>query len=155
MNAQQIYERIGTLSLEEVLPKIEEHINDWRKQKIQIKEFSVAVQSLRLRTFHQKGVQCPCCSNKGSFFAVEKTKGNSGGYHLNLYGIDQENNEILFTHDHILARGLGGADNIDNSRTMCGPCNWAKGKIEGLISQVSSDEERKELEAHLKKYLPN
>lgn len=150
----QQFERIGTLSLDEVFHYIEKHFNDFGKRKVQIKDFSVAVQSLRLRTFLKKGVQCPCCSNKGSFFAVEKTKGNAGGYHLNLYGFDQDKNEVLFTHDHIMARGLGGEDNIDNSRTMCGPCNWSKGKIEGLIRQAQTVEEKQELQEKLKKYMP-
>src|ERR1700712_2632225 len=124
-----IYERIGTLSLEEVFPYIEEHLSDPRKIRIKIKKYFVSVQSLRLRTFLKSGVQCPCCSNKASFFAIERNYGSQGGYHLNLYGIDKKNKEILFTHDHIIARALGGEDNISNSRTMCGPCNWEKGRI--------------------------
>ena len=154
MNSQQHYERIGTLSIEEVLPHIEKHFYEWGKKKVQIKDYSVSVQSLRLRTFFKTGVHCPCCSNKSSFFAVERSKGQTGGYHLNLYGIDAENNEILFTHDHIVARGLGGEDNLSNSRTMCGPCNWEKGKIEGLLRQISSEQEKQELNEKLKKYLP-
>jgi hypothetical protein len=154
MNGKQAYERIGTLSLEEVFPYIEKHFRDFGKKKAQIKDFTVGVNSLRLRTFYKTGIQCPCCSNKASFFAVERSKGDTGGYHLNLYGIDAENNEILFTHDHIIARGLGGVDNLSNSRTMCGPCNWEKGKLEGLLKKVTSEEEKQELESQLKKYMP-
>jgi hypothetical protein len=99
-------------------------------------------------------VQCPCCSNKGSFFAVERNTGNTGSYHLNLYGIDENNNEVMFTHDHIIARGLGGEDNISNSRTMCGPCNWKKGRLESILKHSHSDEEKREAEEEIKKFKP-
>jgi hypothetical protein len=49
---------------------------------------------------------------------------------MNLYGM-KDGNEVLFTHDHILARGLGGADDLTNSQTMCSPCNGNKSKAEG------------------------
>jgi hypothetical protein len=148
------YERIGVLSLEEVFPHIEKHFYDFGKRKVQIREFYVNVQSLRLKTFFRSGVQCPCCTNKGSFFAVERSYGSLGGYHINLYGVDAENNEVLFTHDHIIARGLGGEDNIGNSRTMCGPCNWEKGKLEGIIKKSFSSEETQEAQEQLKKFMP-
>lgn len=150
----QQYERIGTLALEEVFPFIDKHINDIGKFRVDIKGYSVKVLSLRLRTFLKNGVQCPCCSNKGSFFAVEKTLGNKGGYHLNLYGYDQNNEEVLFTHDHIQARALGGADDLSNSRTMCGPCNWEKGRIEGQLKKSTCEEEKAELQEQLKKFMP-
>lgn len=149
-----IYERIGVLSLDEAFYYIEKHINDFGKSKVQIKDFSVNVQSLRLRTFLKSGVQCPCCPNKASFFAVERNTGSKGGYHINLYGIDAENNEVLFTHDHIVARALGGEDNLSNSRTMCGPCNWTKGKLEGLIKKSICPEEIQEAKEQLKKFMP-
>lgn len=151
----QQYQRIGVLPLEEVFLYIEKHLSEIGKRRIQIQNFSVAVQSLRLRTFYATGVQCPCCSNKGSFFAVERDHTSTGGYHLNLYGLDSEGNEVIFTHDHIVARALGGEDNISNSRTMCGPCNWEKGKLEGMIKKPISEEERAEAQEKLKHYLPN
>lgn len=129
------YERIGTLTLDDVFPHIAKHIDDYKKKRVQINEFSVNVQSLRLKTFYHTGLNCPCCENKGSFFAVERNT-KSGGYHLNLYGIDDNNQEILFTHDHKLARGLGGEDLLSNTQTMCGPCNWSKGHLENKMCQA-------------------
>ena len=130
------YERVGILELEEVFHYIRQNLNiPSNKGKVYIKDFYVNVQSIRLRTFLNTGIECPCCGIQASFFAVERSKGTSGGYHLNLYGIDKDNNEVLFTHDHILARGLGGEDNQKNTHTMCGPCNWSKGHIEEKIAK--------------------
>jgi hypothetical protein len=41
---------------------------------------------------------------------------------------------VLFTHDHTLARGLGGADAIENTTTMCSPCNQKKSRLEGALA---------------------
>lgn len=61
------------------------------------------------------------------FFAVERTTGTTGGYHLNLYAADEDGAEVLMTHDHVVAKASGGTNTDDNTQTMCGPCNWAKG----------------------------
>lgn len=50
-------------------------------------------------------------------------------WHLNLYGV-REDEDVLFTHDHKLARALGGADNLSNAQLMCSPCNGKKSKGE-------------------------
>lgn len=133
MNNQK-YERVGTLSIDEVFNEIKNHLNFPGKKRVKIKDFFVNVQSLRLRTFFHTGIDCPCCENKATFFAVERTAGNKH-YHLNLYGIDKNKEELLFTHDHTLARALGGSDDLSNTQTMCGPCNWEKGKIENILKQ--------------------
>src|ERR1035437_5984742 len=56
-----------------------------------------------------------------------------GPYHLNMWGVDDQNEEVLFTHDHTHARGLGGRDILDNSETMCCFCNWEKGVQEQIL----------------------
>lgn len=153
LSKRPAYERVGTLSLNEVLPVIGEKIHVFGKEKAHISGHFVNVSSLRLKTFYSKGVKCPCCDNEGSFFAVERSFGSSGGYHLNLYGVDGEGKEILFTHDHLVARSLGGSDDLENSHTMCGPCNWKKGIIEGrfakfsLLSSTAQDESERMLAA--------
>ena len=48
-------------------------------------------------------------------------------YHLNLYAVDNNGDEILMTKDHILPHSKGGADDINNYQTMCKLCNEAKG----------------------------
>jgi hypothetical protein len=150
-NSPEHYERIGILKLHDVFPHIKENFNNFGKRKVNINGFNVNVQSLRLRTFYKQGVTCPCCSLTAQYFAVERSKGNSGGYHLNLYGLNNQNEEVIFTHDHIIARALGGADDITNSITMCGPCNWNKGKIEQLLTKTEDPIEIEKLQKELEK----
>lgn len=91
------------------------------------------VSSLRLKTFATKGVCCAYCGLEASYFAVEKSKGSkSDKHHLNLWGVRQ-GKEVLFTHDHVHARALGGADEIENSVTACENCNSKKSKFENRI----------------------
>lgn len=90
----------------------------------------VGVSSLRLRTFKSKGACCAYCGLKATHFAIEKCQGSKLElYHMNLWGM-RDGAEILFTHDHVHARGLGGADNIDNSVTACESCNNRKARYE-------------------------
>lgn len=129
------YDRLCTVPLNEVLPVINEVCRTQNSKEKRFLEFQgatvkIAYTSLRLRTFAVKGTRCVCCGLEASFFAVEKSRGVKEAYHINLWGV-KDGNEVLFTHDHILARALGGADNMSNSQTMCGPCNWKKGKVEG------------------------
>lgn len=89
---------------------------------------------LRLRTFREKGTCCAYCGLEATHFAVEKCSSSSNEhYHLNLWGV-KDGREVLFTHDHIYARGLGGADAIENSVTACENCNSRKSRIEGKIA---------------------
>jgi hypothetical protein len=152
MVSTQQYERIGILSIEEVLHFIQKNFHNGGKKKEDIGGFQVNTQSLRLRTFLKTGTKCPICSIQAQFFAVERSKGTLS-YHLNLYGLDQNNTEVIFTHDHILARSLGGFDNLSNTITMCGPCNWSKGKLERILSFSENEEEIKAIHKQLEKYL--
>jgi hypothetical protein len=96
----------------------------------------VRVYSLRLKTFAFKGTKCVSCGLEASYFALEKDiNGDSDAYHLNLWGIKPSGENILFTHDHILARSLGGADTLENTQTMCFPCNNLKGTAERKIKE--------------------
>ena len=103
-----------------------------RKSRVEINGISLNISSLRLQTFAMKGTVCKCCGLKATHFAIERdiaTASKDGPYHLNLWGI-KDDEEVIFTHDHTLARGLGGKDNINNTKTMCCYCNWEKGKLE-------------------------
>lgn len=148
------YERIGKLTIEKVLPFIETHLDSYQKIRVNIEEYYVNVSSLRLKNFLLHGISCSCCENKASFFAVERNTGTSSPYHLNLYGLDKDGAEILFTHDHILARALGGEDSLENTRTSCGPCNWKKGQLEHLIKESTDEKEKELLQEQLQKFLP-
>jgi hypothetical protein len=82
--------------------------------------------SLRYQTF-AKSIQCVNCGLEGRFFALERSKSQeSERCHFNLYGMNENGEEVLFTKDHILPKSKGGADHIDNLQTMCYRCNEAK-----------------------------
>jgi len=83
--------------------------------------YKVGTKSLRLLTFKNTGVVCPFCGITATHFTISY-QAKSLNYHLNLFS-----NDILFTHDHIVARSKGGKDDLSNTRTMCGPCNWGRG----------------------------
>lgn len=95
--------------------------------------------SIRLQTFAIYGTTCITCEKKATHFAIEKHPENEL-YHLNLYGFKDNGEELLFTHDHILARSLGGADNTTNTQTMCTVCNSFKS-----IDELKEFKKRKEL----------
>lgn len=124
------YSRIGTLKLETVFPFIREQAVIGKRKRVQIEDFKVNVFSLRLHTFLVSGTVCHSCGANAEFFAVEKgVKDKNPHYHLNLYG-NINGEDILFTHDHKLAKCLGGKDDISNTQTMCLPCNNRKAHFE-------------------------
>lgn len=125
------YERLGKVAIQDVI----------RAQgRFTAFGVSVGVGGLRIRTFREKGTRCSCCGLQATHFAVERHKGTTHGYHLNLWGVGKQGNEVLFTHDHTLARALGGANHIDNSTTMCSPCNLKKAKEESKLVRVARGE---------------
>lgn len=120
------YRRLGTVPLEAVLGAIRTGL-----AQAMIFGESVSLTGLRLATFAQ--ADRPRCSNtdcqlEASFFAVEQQAKNAQavGFHLNLYGVNAHGQEVLFTHDHTLARSLGGQDTLENTSCMCLPCNARK-----------------------------
>jgi hypothetical protein len=124
------YLRHGTCSTEEVLPLIKAHYGTSLPRPV-FHGHAVGVSSLRMKTFQHDGLVCRGCGLVASFFAVEDFHNAKVPQpHLNLYGINERGEEVLFTHDHKLARALGGADNLSNVQTMCSPCNNKKGRAE-------------------------
>lgn len=121
---ERVYERAGIVAIEDVLPLIA----DPNIKSVVLHGHRVKVVSLRLRNF-VKSQTCIACGLEATHFAVEHNDGYS--WHLNLWadrGPDM--NEMLFTHDHTVARSLGGDDNEENTTTMCAKCNQKKGRIE-------------------------
>ena len=87
----------------------------------------VNMTSQRYQLFNVKGVTCVGCGLVGSFFGLEKIKGQQGNvYHFNLYGI-REGVEVLMTKDHIIPKSKGGSNTLDNYQVMCFDCNIEKG----------------------------
>lgn len=134
----QKYDRFCTVSIDKIVPLILVAGAITRdKPKFEINGVSVRLGSLRLQTFAKKGTVCKCCGLKATHFAIERDMVSvsvDGPYHLNMWGVDEQNEEVLFTHDHTHARGLGGRDVLDNSETMCCFCNWEKGVQEQILA---------------------
>lgn len=129
-----LYKRLKTVSIDTVVSVILANIDTKKlKVRVEIDGVIVKVSSIRLRTFATRGTKCSCCGLKAEYFAFEKpaiSKIKCESYHLNLWG-QKDGEEILFTHDHTLARALGGADHIENTTTMCDTCNNQKSILEG------------------------
>ena len=132
------YNRHAIATLEEVIPLIFKH---WDTPGIRV-EFGgheVTVSSTRLKTFAKAstsphGMTCVACGLAATFFSVDTfLRGNQGTPHLNLFGVNKHGHEVLFTHDHTVARALGGQDDLSNTTLMCSPCNNKKGNKEGHI----------------------
>lgn len=96
------------------------------KTKVLFDGDSIKGNSHRYQTFFTKGLKCVCCGIEGQYFAKEKG-GKDGSYHLNLYAVDSDGNEVLMTKDHIIPKSKDGKDHISNYQTMCEVCNVAKG----------------------------
>ena len=111
-------------SVDEVL----QHVKKRYGMKPQLKEFDgddIKMNSLRLRTFKEKGCVCTICGLEGTFFLKVKNPGDNR-WHFNLYGM-KDGEKVLITKDHIMPRSKGGKDCLSNMQTMCQHCNSAKG----------------------------
>lgn len=131
----QKYHRAAVLPTEEVLPLIMGPIKAGNTERITLEGVKTHVTGLRLATFKEKGLACVTCGITGSLFALERNWSKSETYldlpfHLNLYALKEDGSEVLMTHDHILARALGGTNSMSNSQPMCSPCNSEKSKEE-------------------------
>ena len=132
----QIYDRHSVIPLDVALGAIKSVIDGIKARqkpvKVNINGQNVNAKSLRLQTFLEKGLVCSCCGRVGTHFALERGA-NEKAYHLNLWSTDANGDEYLMTHDHTLARSLGGRDKIENTQTMCSPCNAEKAIGERML----------------------
>jgi hypothetical protein len=81
--------------------------------------------SLRYFTFMLKGCVCCQCKTEGTVFYKEHNNPDDA-YHFNLYGINSDGEEVLFTKDHKNPKSKGGSNKLSNFVTMCQPCNSLK-----------------------------
>ena len=86
----------------------------------------VKVTSQRYKVF-QDNKCCVKCGLKGEFLAIEKFSEDIKKYHINMYGIDEHEHEVLMTKDHIIPKSKGGKNIQSNYQTMCTKCNIDKG----------------------------
>jgi hypothetical protein len=144
------YTRIAMLKLDFVINVLKDYLINPRKYKEGKYEFipgiRTNIKSLRLKTFAVKGTSCSKCGIQATHFAIENNhrnldtdRGEYSGYHLNMWAI-KDGEEILMTHDHTIARGLGGEDGINNTSTMCHDCNTKKAVEESREAQRRRNE---------------
>jgi len=120
------YIRKEIYKIEDVLSKtIINEIKD-KSNYIKFDGDMIRMNSDRYKTFATSGIYCINCGLKAKYFAKERYI-TSSKYHFNLYGINDENEEILFTKDHIIPKSKGGKDELTNYQTMCCKCNSKKG----------------------------
>lgn len=130
------FERKETYQPEEVLPflpRAKDYPKNFKLKKV-VRDYDgdpIKMGSERYYTF-EKSLCCSFCQIKGSFFAKERHVGKdgkplqNGTYHLNLYAIDDNGNEVLMTKDHIIPKARGGKDRLSNYQTACAVCNEKK-----------------------------
>jgi HNH endonuclease len=117
------YERLGTLSVQEVLEAIA------KERMIEYEGVLCHTSGNRLLTYCVYGVSCCVsgCAVHGQFFAVEKAVNQkSAKFHLNLYGMSN-GAEVMMTSDHKIPKSRGGSNLISNRQPMCYPHNTKKG----------------------------
>lgn len=49
--------------------------------------------------------------------------------HLNLFAVDDCDNDVLMTADHIIPKSIGGPRELFNLQTMCHRCNEKKANV--------------------------
>jgi 5-methylcytosine-specific restriction endonuclease McrA len=99
--------------------------NKGPKKRIDLDGDMVSIESNRLAVF-KRNLVCCSCGVVGRFFVKERNCRNKY-YHLNLYALGGDGEEILMTKDHIIPKCRGGKSHIKNYQTMCRPCNVRKG----------------------------
>lgn len=115
-------------SIEEVRDKVKDVLFEKYKRlaKVDFDGDLIKGNSQRYQTFFTNGCKCVVCGIEGKYFAKERHLQDKS-YHLNLYAVDDNGDEILMTKDHIMPHSKGGIDDISNYQTMCKLCNEAKG----------------------------
>jgi hypothetical protein len=109
-----------------------ENLTDDKKELrnyIEIQGVSVKTFSKRFPIFQQSQT-CYICGLKATYLSVE-TDGQSvdletgvlKNYNINMYNDE----EVLFTVDHVIPLSKGGKNHSSNLKTCCSKCNFKKG----------------------------
>lgn len=125
--------RKATFTVEEILAWIEEKPRVGLQQmsrassqrKAWLEGEAVKYNSKRLRVFKLRGTKCAYCGREATYFALEKHP-NDGSFHLELYALNKDGSETMFTRDHVVPRSRGGSDKIKNQVPACDTCNRGK-----------------------------
>lgn len=124
---QKSYQRKSVHSIEEVYNAVKDVLDPNEKgTRIMFDGDNIKGNSQRYQVFFMKGMKCVRCGIEGKFFAKEKDA-HARSYHLNLYAIDENGEEVLMTKDHIIPKSKGGPNKLSNYQCMCVRCNVKKG----------------------------
>lgn len=125
------YIHLDRIPLEVGMNAIKNNLQEKEKAfRVQVGSHEVHVTSLRLRTFYADGAKCYICAKEATHFSADLFSNRPSNQrqiaHMNMWGVDEDGEELLFTHDHVLARSLGGGDHLGNTKTCCTKCNNQK-----------------------------
>lgn len=115
-----------TYSVDQVLSEVKAYDAKEGKRFVDFDGDMMKMESQRYRLFKRDGTTCVKCKLVGTFFRKERHE-HDKQYHFNLYGINENNQEILFTKDHIIPKSKGGKNILSNYQVMCYTCNHDKG----------------------------
>ncbi len=118
------YIRKGVYPIDTVFNTLEDFMYLKKDTEVDFDGDKIKASSQRYKVFKKSSVCCKC-GLRASFFAKERNL-DSKRFHLNLYGIDENGNEVLFTKDHIIPKSKGGRNILSNYQTMCEICNEKK-----------------------------
>ena len=126
MKKHKYLERIKTYT-------IEEYVSHILEIRIKCPESMSEIRKRAYKVFFPTIYTIPTCNGcklKASFVAYElQTHGKHTTY--NIYGVDSNKEEVMFTIDHILSQGEGGSRRaLSNLQVLCYQCNENKGKEE-------------------------
>ena len=119
-------------SIEEIHKLFEEwdKLGDFNYRKK--KKINIMFDGYLVKTYSQRydlfrtNTKCVQCGLEANCYILEKMP-ESKAWHFNLYYIDENGRETLFTKDHVIARANGGRNVLSNYQTMCCVCNSKKG----------------------------
>lgn len=83
-----------------------------------------------IRDYYEGRFCCSSCGAQPTHAVVFGTR-HSPEKFINFFTLEN-NREVLFTHDHTLARALGGKNELSNTTTMCETCNGQKSVFESI-----------------------
>ena len=95
-----------------------------KNKKTKIDKYEIKTKDDRYLNFLTNGFKCAKCGIEAKYVNLECNR--KLGNHLNVYGIDKNEKEVLLTKDHIYPKSKGGLDDIKNYQVLCERCNENK-----------------------------
>lgn len=90
---------------------------------VNVKGYKIFSKDDRYLNFIVNGTKCAKCGLEGRYCKLES---RGRGPHLNVYGIDEQGEEVILTKDHIYPKSKGGLNCINNYQVLCSKCNREK-----------------------------